>query len=75
MEIVEHEDVFNQKKTNAVEVKLATIAPGYVSGRPQLIFSGETIATLKTYPHMAHYTPSSNDRVMLIKGVVIGKIV
>ena len=46
MGIVTHDDVFNKKNENKVEVKLATIAPGYTAGRPQLIFSGETLATI-----------------------------
>lgn len=74
MSIVNHEDVFNKGNNAPLDIKLATIAPGYTAGRPQLIFSGETLATIKTYPYMAHYMPASGDRVMLVKGVILGKI-
>lgn len=55
-------------------VKFAKIDSGYVSGRPQLIFDGETIKTLKQYPYIATYTPVSDDRVMVVHGVVMGAI-
>ena len=74
MGIVTHGDVFAKDKNAEPDIKLATIAPGYTAGRPQLIFSGETLATIKTYPYMAHYPPVSGDRVMLVKGVILGKI-
>ena len=60
----------DKKKT----IKFAKIDSGYVSGRPQLIFDGETITTLKQYPYIATYTPVANDRVMVIHGVVMGAI-
>jgi hypothetical protein len=60
-----------------IEVKLAKIAPNYVSGRPSVIYDRDiNIGELsKPLPYLASYTPKANDRVMIIKGVIIGKIV
>lgn len=56
-------------------IRFAKVDPNYVSGRPALVFDGETTVTVKKYPYLASYTPAANDRVMLIKNVIIGKIV
>lgn len=61
-----------QEKNN---VRLATVDPDYVSGRPSLIFDGETTATVKKYAHLESYAPAANDRVLLVENVIIGKIV
>jgi len=57
---------------------LATIDPAYTSGRPKLVFDGDTVATQKTYPYLSSYTPSANHRVLVadIAGthVVLGRI-
>lgn len=63
---------FHNDKKNIV--KFAKIESGYTTGRPQLIFDGETIATIKQYPYLATYTPAANDRVMVVHGVVMGAI-
>lgn len=55
-------------------VKFGKVDPGYTSGRPSLIFDGESVVSIKKYPYISSYTPQPNDRVMLIKGVVIGKV-
>lgn len=55
-------------------IRFATIASDYTSGRPTLIFDGETAATIKKYPYLASYEPSANERVMVVSGVVIGRI-
>jgi hypothetical protein len=58
--------------------RLGKIDPAYTSGRPKIIFDGETTASGKQYPHLASYTPAANDRVLLaaVSGsyVVLGKI-
>jgi hypothetical protein len=51
-----------------------------VTGRPKVQFDGETAASGRRYPYLSSYTPTLNDRVMLLRGgsgawVVIGKIV
>ncbi|NNU91811.1 hypothetical protein ETC01_00490 [Geobacillus sp. NFOSA3] len=56
-------------------IQFARVDPNYTSGRPRLIFDGETEVSGKAYPYLASYTPQPNDRVMVVKGVVVGKIV
>lgn len=59
--------------------KLGKIDPSYVSGKPKIVFDGEAITSLKKYPCLGSYTPTANDRVLLLKVansyVVLGKIV
>lgn len=56
-------------------VQFAAIESGYVSGRPRLVFDGESVATVKAYPYISTYTPVAGDRVMVINDVIIGAIV
>jgi hypothetical protein len=56
-------------------IQFARVDPNYTSGRPRLIFDGETEVSGKAYPYLASYTPAADDRVMLVKGVIVGKIV
>ena len=60
---------------NMPKLQYATIPEGYSAGRPQLVFDGETVKTIKQYPHLASYTPVAGDRVQVLNGVVQGKIV
>ena len=55
-------------------VRFATIDSAYTSGRPSVVFDGEDTATLKKYPYISTYTPIADDRVMLIKNVIMGAI-
>lgn len=55
-------------------VRFATIADGYVSGRPHLIFDGESVATVKAYPKLKSYTPVAGERVIVLHNVVMGAI-
>lgn len=55
-------------------VQFAAIDSGYVSGRPRLIFDGESVATVKVYPYISTYAPVAGDRVMVINDVVMGAI-
>ena len=59
----------------ASPVKLGTIDPDYTSGRPSIVFDGESVPSVKQYPYLSTYTPQAGDRVMLIRNVVVGKIV
>lgn len=58
--------------------RLATIPPGYTTGRPTLIFDGETAATVKTYNVAQGLTLAPGDQVLVAMvrngGVVICKI-
>jgi hypothetical protein len=56
-------------------IRFAKIDPNYTSGRPSLIFDGEMTVSVKKYPYLSSYIPSPNERVIMIKGVIIGKIV
>lgn len=66
-------EMFKNDKNEKI-VKFAKVDPNYTSGRPSLIFDGESVVTIKTYPYLSSYTPAANDRVMLIKNVIVGKI-
>lgn len=58
-------------------VQFAKVAADYVadSGRPRVIFDGETVVSGKAYPYLSTYTPAPGDRVMIVRGVIIGKII
>ena len=61
--------------TNTVNpIQLGKVDPNYVSGRPSVIFDGETSLS-KPYPYLSSYAPQANDRVLVVKGVVVGKII
>ena len=62
-------------ESNGKYVRFATIDSGYISGRPTLIFDGESTATIKQYPYLSSYTPTAGDRVMVVNGVIIGNII
>ena len=66
--------IFGNKKSEN-SIRFAKVDPNYISGRPSLIFDGESIPTVKEYPYLGSYTPKANDRVMTVKGVIIGGIV
>jgi len=59
----------------------ATIPASYAagSGRPTLLFDGESTATTRTYPYLAAYTPAASDRVLIALvnhgGCILGKII
>jgi hypothetical protein len=59
------------------DIKLAKVAAGYVGGRPSVIYDSDILTgeLSKPMPYLASYTPHPNDRVMIIKGVIVGKIV
>lgn len=60
---------------NQVVVKFGTIVSNYTTGRPRVIIDGNTAATVKTYPYLASYTPAANHRVVIVQGVVMGRII
>lgn len=63
----------NKKKEKIIQ--FARVDPNYTTGRPRLFFDGESAVSGKAYPYLSSYTPQANDRVMLVKGVIVGKIV
>lgn len=58
---------------------LGTIASSYTSGRPRVLFDGESVLGAKVYPVLGSYSPAANDRVLLVpvgtSYVIVGKIV
>lgn len=56
-------------------IRFAKVDPNYTSGRPSLIFDGESTPTVKKYPYLGGYTPVANDRVQVIGGVIQGNII
>ena len=63
--------MFGKKEEKKI-VKFAQIATA--DGRPTLLFDGETVPTTKKYPYLSTYTPEVGNRVMVVHGVVVGKI-
>ena len=55
-------------------VELGKIDPAYSSGKPSIVFDGENQASVKQYPYLNSYQPVANDRVEIVRGVVLGKI-
>ena len=68
-------EMLGPDKTNERVVRYGRIDHFYTSGLPQIVFDGEEEPSVKQYPHLESYTPQANDRVMLIKNVIVGKIV
>jgi hypothetical protein len=56
-------------------VRYAKVDHYYESGLPRLVFDGEEEVSIKSYPYLSSYTPYPNDRVMLVKNVIIGKVI
>lgn len=60
-------------------VRFGTIPAGYVSGRPTVLFDGESAASTKTYPYLASYAPAVGNRVALVRAgatwLIIGRVV
>jgi hypothetical protein len=59
------------------DILFGTVDAGYTSGRPKVVYDIDisTGALSKTLPYLASYTPAANDRVMIVKGVIVGKII
>ncbi|AFE86256.1 hypothetical protein PBC1_020 [Bacillus phage PBC1] len=68
-------DLTETDNSNQVPVKFGTIPPNYTSGRPRVIIDGNTAATVKAYPYLSSYTPAANHRVIIVKGVILGRII
>ncbi len=67
-------DMFGKKAEEKL-IRFAKVDPNYTSGRPSLVFDGEVTPTVKKYPYLGTYTPTPNDRVQLIGGVIQGNII
>lgn len=58
--------------------KKGKVEAAYSTGRPRIIFQGETTASVKAYPYLESYVPKANDIVLLARVgnsyVILGKI-
>lgn len=79
MTITPEEFIQMNQPENKPSFRIAKVPASYVSGRPSLVFDGETTASTKQYPYLSSYTPKAGDKVLmaLVAGtyVVLGKIV
>lgn len=57
------------------EIKYGIIDPAYESGRPKVIVDGTDLPSEVGFLRLDSYIPVANDRVMIIKDVIVGKIV
>lgn len=59
--------------------RIGTIDSAYSSGRPRILFDGESVMGAKVYAYLASYTPVASHRVLLAPVgsgfVVLGRIV
>ncbi len=53
------------KSKDSTAFRLGTIPSDHVSGRPKVLFDGETVASTRTYPYLSSYIPTANDRVLV----------
>ena len=60
-------------------IRHGTIPAGYTTGMPTVQFDGDTAASGRRYPYVSSYTPTANDRVVLVRSgstwLVLGKII
>lgn len=64
-----------EDKKQEIRVRYGKIPADYTSGRPTVLLDGATVPTVRKYPYLGSYTPAKNDRVMILNGVILGKIV
>jgi hypothetical protein len=60
-----------QNAQSGITVDFATVH-SVNSGGPTLIFSGEAAPSAKDYKFLKSYIPVAGDRVMLLRGIIIG---
>lgn len=73
------EDIREYAAEDVAGHALGTIDAAYVSGRPRVLFDGETVLGGKVYPYLASYTPVASQRVLLAPVgsgyVILGRII
>ena len=55
------------KSNSSIPFVFGTIDSGYSSGKPKVLFDGETLVSAKAYAFLAGYSPAPNDKVILAK--------
>lgn len=75
--MIKAEELVNMfgNKPNEQIIKFGSIDSSYITGRPRILFDGESVVSGKQYLYLSSYSPSPGDRVIIVSGVVIGKIV
>jgi hypothetical protein len=68
-------EIMDEDRPQPVSVRFGSVDSAYTIGRPKIKFDGMDSPGTKLYPYLSSYTPAANDRVMIIQGVVIGKII
>lgn len=63
-------------ESNQTTISFGKIDPNYTNGSPSVIYDVDisTGALSKPLMYLSSYTPAANDRVMIVKGVIIGSI-
>lgn len=61
----------NTKQTKLVRYGTITDA----TGKPRVRLDGEATASIKRYTRLASYTPVIGDRVAILNGFILGKII
>lgn len=64
-----------EQPEKVIRIRFGTIDPAYTTGAPKVKFDGESTVSVKTYKRMSSYTPVANDRIMIVEGVILGKVV
>lgn len=61
---------------NKILINFGTVDPYYTNGRPSVIYDMDVATGTLSKPlmYLANYQPTANDRVVIVKGVIIGKI-
>lgn len=67
-------EIIGNQRDNQKSIKLqfGYVDPAYTSGRPKIIFDGVDGPSVKQYPYIGSI--AANDRVMVLNGVILGKI-
>lgn len=58
-------EIISPNKEDPSPFRLGNISSTYTSGRPKVLFDGESADSARTYPCLSSYVPAANDRVVL----------
>lgn len=68
-------DLMENGEGQNVRIQFGKIPSTYTTGRPTIMLDGMTVPTVKKYPYLSSYTPEANHRVMVVQGVIMGRII
>jgi hypothetical protein len=73
------ESFYESKQGQDRIFRIGTVEPSYSSGLPKVLLDGDDGLGDVRYTHLSSYSPSSNDRVLLVRFgttyIIIGEIV